>query len=185
MLEKLAQNHKNWIRMVVKMGCPIGIAEDIVQEMYLRLHQYANDGRIMYNDEEVNRFYVYVTLRNLYYDYYNAKKKVQVFSLIENDESDHNGGYNPLIDEVYNEEEGIALQKVHDMLSEEIHSWHWYDAKLCNTYFKTDDSLRKLAKETGISVTSLFNSIKNYKQILQQKFGEDVQDLFNEDYDLI
>ncbi len=184
MLEKLAESHSKWIAMVIKIGCPPTIAEDIVQEMYLRLHQYASDGRIMYNDEEVNRFYVYITLRNLYYDYYKAKKKIKVFSLIENDEYNEEGGH-LLESEEYNEEECLATERVFDLITDEIHSWHWYDAKLCNTYFKTDISLRKLAKETGISVTSLFNSIKNYRAILEDKFGEDVADLFNEDYDLI
>jgi hypothetical protein len=45
--------------------------------------------------------------------------------------------------------------------------------------------MRKLAKETNISVTSIFNSCKNYKDIIKSKFGEDFEDYLNGDFDLI
>ena len=46
-------------------------------------------------------------------------------------------------------------------------------------------SMRKLAKETKISVKSIFNSCKNYKDILKSKFGEDFEDYLNGDFNLI
>ena len=45
--------------------------------------------------------------------------------------------------------------------------------------------MRKLAKETHISVTSIFNSCKNYKDIIKSKFGEDFEDYLNGDFHLI
>ena len=39
-------------------------------------------------DDDVNRFYIYVTLRNLYTDYQKAKNKYTFFSYIETDDAD-------------------------------------------------------------------------------------------------
>ena len=51
------------------------IAKDLVQDMYLRLNRYIdNPEKIMKNDE-VNSFFVYITLRNLFYDYKKDTKK--------------------------------------------------------------------------------------------------------------
>lgn len=43
-------------------------AEDLVQEMYLRMYKYVeNPEKIMYNDKEVNTYFVFVVLRNLFF----------------------------------------------------------------------------------------------------------------------
>ena len=55
MLEKLAKHHDLWIKMLINLGCDLDTAKDIVQNMYLRLHNLVKDeDRIMYNDD-VNR----------------------------------------------------------------------------------------------------------------------------------
>ena len=82
-----------------------------------------------------------------------------------------------------------ANEVVKDILgkiNQEVESWdYWYDKKLFKMYYNTDLSLRKLADETNISVTSIFNSCKNYKEIIRNKFGEDFEDYLNGDFDLI
>ena len=75
-----------------------------------------------------------------------------------------------------------AHKKIMDNILKEVSTWHWYDEKLFKLYFFTDKSLRNIASETKISLTSIYNSCKNYKQILIEKFGEDVTDFFNKDY---
>ena len=81
------------------------------------------------------------------------------------------------------------MEKAHDSvinaIFEEVSDWHWYDEKLFRLYFCTDKSLRDISNDTKISLTSIYNSCKNYKRIIKEKFGEDVMDLFNEDYDKI
>ena len=49
-------------------------AEDIVQEMYIRLNKYVEDPeRIMYKDEP-NKLFVWVTLRNMVRNFQNKKE---------------------------------------------------------------------------------------------------------------
>ena len=77
-LDILAKRHIEW----VKMAKAFKISEDndaneLVQDMYLRMHDYTKDvKRIMYNEKEINTFYIYITLRNLYYSKFtNYNKK--------------------------------------------------------------------------------------------------------------
>ena len=84
MLELLAKNHKMWVRMVVSFGCDAYTAEDIVQSFYLRMHKYVKDvSKIMYTDDEVNRFFVYVTLKNMWKTYRSSLSKYRFFDIWE------------------------------------------------------------------------------------------------------
>ena len=68
--------------MGLSMGIPKHLVEDFVQEMYLRLNKYVkNPDKIMYNETEVNKFYVYITIKNLYNDYLKENKRHQVVRL--------------------------------------------------------------------------------------------------------
>ena len=56
--------------------------EDFVQEMYLRLNKYIkNPNKIMYNEEEPNKFYIYVTIKNLWNTYLKDKAKHRMMSI--------------------------------------------------------------------------------------------------------
>ena len=185
MLEKLAENHDLWVKMVINMGCEKTVADDIVQSMYLRMHRLINDEKkIMYSDDEVNRFFVYVTLKNMFIDYKKAKSKYTVFEYLENDDSNalNNESY---LEEEYNYEQQEAFQDLIDSMNTEILSWERYDIILSSLYFRTDFSLRDIAKGSGISLMSIYNSIKNYRCKLSEKFTEDFEDYSNGDYDLI
>jgi predicted DNA-binding protein YlxM (UPF0122 family) len=179
MLEKLAENHTLWIKMVVNMGCDKHIAEDIVQSMYLRIHRLVTDEKkIMYNDDEVNRFFIYVTLKNMFVDFVKARNKYTFFEYMETDDIEEG-----LEDIEFDEQE--AFHNLVDSMSSEIMSWERYDIILSQLYFKTDLSLRDIANGSGISLMSIYNSIKNYKNILNNKFMDDYQDYMNGDYHLI
>ncbi len=181
MLQKLAENHTLWLKMVINMGCQKHIAEDIVQSMYIRIDRLVKDQKkIMYNDDEVNRFFIYVTLKNMYVDYCKARNKYQFFEYVETDDVEEQEG---LTDSEFNQQE--AFHNLVDSISGEIMNWERYDIILSNLYFKTDMSLRDIAKGSGISLTSIYNSVKNYKHILNSKFVEDYQDYANGDYNLI
>jgi len=53
---------------------------------------------------------------------------------------------------------------------------------LFKLYRDTDFSMRDIAKETTISLISIFHSIKTYKTILKEKFQKDYEDYINNDY---
>jgi predicted DNA-binding protein YlxM (UPF0122 family) len=187
MIELLSKYHKLWISMGLSMGIPSHIVEDFVQEMYLRLNKYVkNPDKIMYNEKDVNKFYVYITIKNLYNDYLkqrNKHKMVRIDDIEVSYEIVEPTTELQLESEIKKQK---AEEKIIDMIQKEVGSWdRWYDQKLFKIYYETDISMRKLSKETNISVTSIFNSCKNYKQILTTKFSEDFQDYLNGDFHLI
>ena len=46
-------------------------------------------------------------------------------------------------------------------------------------------SMRDIAKETNISLISIFHSIKTYKEVLNNKFMKDYQDYITNDYNTL
>ena len=181
MLEILAKNHNLWLNMVLGFGCDYDTAQDIVQSMYLRMNKYIKDEqRIMYNDDEVNRFFIYVTLKNMYRTYMAAENKFVWFEVREDDAID-----TELMDIAFDEAMESAFETIMARIGAEMNTWHKYDRILSEKYFKSDYSLRDIAKGAGISLTSIFNSIRNNKKILKDKFSEDYEDFKNGDYHLI
>ena len=179
MLEVLAKKHDLWVKMVLGMGASIDVAEDIVQSMYLRIDKYVKDKKkIMYKDDDVNRFFVYVTLKNMFLSY---KKSKYLFYEIREDEYQTN----ELLYSDLNQDMEEAFVRFMKKIDEEMSTWHNYDKILSEKYLKSDYSLRDISEGAGISLTSIFNSMRNNKKILKEKFSEDWEDFKNGDYNLI
>lgn len=83
-LRIVASQHEDWVKIVNGFG-EYNYAEDIVQESYLRLFLYAKPENII-KDKKVSRGYMFFTLRSLYFQYYNSKRKITKVS-IDDDEN--------------------------------------------------------------------------------------------------
>ena len=187
MMELLSKYHNLWVSMGLSMGIPQHLVEDIVQEMYLRLNKYVkNPEKIMYNETDVNKFYVYITIKNLYNDYLKERSRNQVVRLDDIEVTYEIVEPTPEGQLKAEIEKQKAEERLVDLIQQEVSSWdRWYDQKLFKVYYETDISMRELSADTNISVTSIFNSCKNYKQILNTKLAEDFQDYINGDFHLI
>ena len=134
--------------------------------------KYADATKLIDSQGLVRKGYMFFTLRSLYYQFYNKKKKINKVSFDDCWE---------LFDDS-NIEEHKAYNNICLLIDEEIDNWHWYDKKLFKLYRDTDMSMRDIAAETNISLISIFHSIKNYKEILNTKFNKDYQDYITNDY---
>ena len=164
-IEQVAKHHKEWVEVIYKLG-ETDYAEDIVQESYMALIKYADAKKLIDENGKVRKGYMFFTLRSLYYQFYNKKKKVNKVSFDEQWE----------IFDDSNLEEHEAYNDICLMIDKELETWHWYDRKLFKLYRDSDMSMRDIAKETNISLISIFHSIKNYKEILNSKFEQDYND---------
>lgn len=164
-IEEVAKHHKEWVEVIYKLG-ETDYAEDIVQESYMALIKYADEKKLIDENGKVRKGYMFFTLRSLYYQFYNKKKKINKVSFDEQWE---------MFDDS-NLEEHEAYNDICLMIDKELETWHWYDRKLFKLYRDSDMSMRDIAKETNISLISIFHSIKNYKEILNSKFEKDYQD---------
>ena len=175
-LAKVAKRHKEWVAIVKSFG-EYDYAEDIVQEMYLTIYKYANEDKIIRNGV-VSRGYLYFTLRSLYYQYYNSKRKITKVSIDDNE-------FTIQIPNDSQMDEQIAFHKICTMIDNHIEGWRWYEKKLFSLYRDSDLSIRGIAAETNISWVSIFNSLKHAKEEIKDKFKEDWEDYINKDYDKI
>lgn len=170
----LCRNHKEWVNIVRSFGENY-YAEDIVQEMYLRIARYKKQEKCIVGNEP-NRGYIWLILKNSYIDFEKYKQKNVKVPLYE-------------IDNLSFEENEESMYTSFDIIQEkiyiEINSWHEYDKRLFYLYLKNKTSMRKIAKGADISPTSIFNTLKNCKERLRIKCGEDYEDYLNEEYNLI
>jgi DNA-directed RNA polymerase specialized sigma24 family protein len=170
---KVVKHHDEWVKIVNSFGEDF-YAEDIVQEVYLRIMSYCSESQLIVNDQ-VNKPYMYFVLRNTFLIMHRGYKPTMTS-----------------IDQAYNirAHEDItamteAYLKIQDKIDQEVNSWHWYDQKVWHIYRDTGMSIRKLAKETTISPKSLFVTLKHCKNRIHNSLNEDYQDYINKEYELI
>lgn len=162
-IDILADKHQDWFAMAKSFGVSDDEANELVQQMYVRINDYVDDPKkILYNETEVNTYYVYVTLRNLFLSSCNTKNRSvlvdyeTVRCFIESIPDDNNVEEKMKFDEV--------LDKVEDIVDD----WYWYDKKIFNIHFFEEMSMRKIAKDTKISLSSIFNTLSNGKAKIKE-----------------
>jgi len=159
-LEKLAEYHSDWIRMVKSMGGD-DFTEDIVQEMYIKIH---TKGYNALNDNgDVNKYYVYLTLKSILMSYLVQKSKVRKVNI---DDFLH-------LEDTDKLQEHKAFHELALKIDNEIENWHWYDKDLFELYRHSGMSIRKIAAGTSISWVSIFNTLKNCKGKIKDKLHKD------------
>ena len=178
-LQKVAEKHNDWLGIAASF---VGNSqsENVVQSMYLNLDRWA-DERIIKDDGEVNRCYVYLSIRTICFQYFKQQKKRA--DLPEDGPSLEEIA--TLQHEEYDEEKDKAWELVLSNTHTFIDGWKWYDKTLFKLYRDTGLSLRGLAKETSISWMSIHSTIKACKERLKEEFQEDYEDFKNGEYHLI
>ena len=175
MLDLLAQRHREWVDMAKAVGCPEPYAEDVVQEVYIRLHKYSDNikDKLILKSGEVNTFYMFVTIRNM----------VRTMLKEEATYVNYEEFYYEASDDEPDMEMERAFNKLINEIKQEANTWGRYHSKLFNVYYMTDFSMRDIADGTGIGLTHIYNNLKIYKNIIRENYSEDYEDLKNQDYD--
>jgi DNA-directed RNA polymerase specialized sigma24 family protein len=173
LLTKVSNHHKEWVKIVTTFGSDL--PEDVVQEMYLRLHKYGQKEKVLNESGEVNLFYIWTLLRNCWHDS-NKRNKIEFIS-IEN-------LYN-LQDIEDTTDKHEAFNRIETLIEAESKTWHHYDKMLFDIYRNKTLSMRDIAQETNISLKSIFNTLKHCKKRIKENVGEDFEDYLNNDFELI
>ena len=157
-VEIAAQKHKQWVQIVCSFGCNRTTAEDIVQTMYLKLIIYSQRGvDFMYDNKDVNYYYIFKILRGLFGDLIRKEKKIKYINI------DDLQIENTFIDVNYEK----AFKKVNDKLKK----IHWYDKKVFNL-IQEGESILQLSKKTNIGYNSLYNTYNKVKNKLKNEIRE-------------
>lgn len=178
-LDSVAKHHNDYIRFVNKMG-NTSHAEDLVQEMYLRLNKYHKAIKFK-QDGSVSKSYIYRILYNMSIDYNKSANRfffteISECRSLESEQPDSNKfeAYERILESV---EENLNTLDEPDKYP--------YNKELLSLYINTGLSMRAISSLTGISLTSIHWTIKKCKEQINYELGEDLQDYINQDYERI
>ena len=157
MLKKIYASHNKWINTVKKFGCTKQQAEDIVGEMYINIALMLKKGLDITYGDDVNYFYIYRALRNIYINFKHKQVKQNNIS----------------IDLVLDIESGeyVDFDAANDIVLEELDNVHWYDKKVFEL-IQGEYSITELSNKTNITYHSLYNTYRKTKQKLRDKIIE-------------
>lgn len=182
-LEKIASKHKYWINIVKGFGCNQGIAEDIVQEAYIKLHYRLEKGlNIDYGVDDINNWYIRQVLWSVYMDFRRAEGR----SIITSSDAD---GMEFLFESItsdiseYNEERDRDFNILWKKIVAEMNTWDVegefpYNKTSFIAYMSNDISFTRLANDTSVPRNSLVNTVYNGRAIIAEKFGEEIKEYF-------
>jgi len=149
----IAKKHKTWIEIVTSFGCPAETSEDIVQEMYIKIHKKLNKGLdIMYKDE-VNYYYIFKTLRTLFYDLKRKEKNITIINIEDVD-----------IDKSISD---IDYDKAYAIIKNELDNMFWYDRKVFEI-INSGESIAEFSRKSYIQYYSLYNTYNKVKDKLKK-----------------
>lgn len=165
MLEKLYTKHKKFINILKKMGCCNNIAEDFVQEMYIKIHTYSLAKEIKNID-----VLAYFILKNLFYDYCRKKKltisldgehfDIERFDITQEDYD--------LEDEIQKSDQLTNLE----LVLQDPKVMDWYDKRILKEHYIEGVSMRRIGRETKIGFPSIYNTVKKAREQLKTALNE-------------
>lgn len=160
-LTLLAEYHNKWLANVNALINDENIqAEDIVQDMYLKIHSS--------KDEIINKAIVdskphigYVN-KILYTMYLKAQKEESLKTELKD---------NHTVEEKQPELNKFNIEK---KIDEIVNSFYWFDRKLFNLYRKEFHTIRSLSKATKISHVVVHNTISKCKKKIKRKLKNEI-----------
>lgn len=146
-LEIIAERHKEWHFLTMAFGCNKDTAEDIVQEMYLRIHKIIQKGtNIMYSETEVNTYYILKTLKSIFLDKIRKEKNYTEVSY----------DYQSYKIEI---EQPQDFDIAHKKIKKELKKLYWFDSKVFDI-INSGEKISELSKKTTIPYYTLYNTYK-------------------------
>jgi len=151
-IEKLYKKHKTWIKIVKSFGCNNAMAEDLVQEMYIKIIIKMRAGLdIKYNETEINYYYIFRTLNSLFIDLTRKKKNIHIEGL----------------ENVKNIEDDPDYLGTYEQVQKALDKMYWYDKRIFEL-INSGESIASLSRKTHIPYYSLYNTYTKVKTILKK-----------------
>ena len=149
----LAKKHKTWINIVLSFGCSKTIAEDIVQEMYIKILLKLENGLDIMYEDEINYYYIFKVLKTLYIDLKRKGKNIKIINIEDTNLSQYD--YDVDYDEAY------------DKIKDELKNMFWYDRKVFEI-INEGESIADFSRNSYIEYYSLYNTYRKVKDKLKK-----------------
>ena len=138
-------------------------AENLVQDLYLRLLEIDNIQKLIYKND-INVYYLYKMLRSMFLN--NQKKTINTSSINEN--------LFDIADEEYDIEADIEWEKMLKLTNEALNNTYWFDQNLLKVYLQENHSIQSLHDVTGISNSTIWTSMKKTKSHIRNYVKENL-----------
>jgi len=151
-MKLVAIKNDDWIRIAISFGLNKQTAEDLVQEMYIKILLKLKDGTdIMYDNNEINYYYIFNTLRWLFLD---LKRK-------------HKNIYKISIDNLQIESYDVNYDETVKKVQEALSNMYWYDRKVFEV-INDGESVAEFSRKSLIEYYELYNTHKKVKNKLKK-----------------
>ena len=139
-------------------------ASDLLQESYIRLYKRFEQKNKEYthNNKTADRYYMYTIMNNIAINLYNKNGHYE-HALVDDLEL--------AIDEEIDEDK-LAIENRLSQVHCELEKLPRYERQLFELYLYSGMSMRDISRETKLSLSSIFSTIKEIKIILKNKIKE-------------
>lgn len=162
-IDSIAARHNEWRKMALYLGATAHNVEDIIQDFYIKIIEINSaDGnlkRITGENGKLHTMYVFKIIQSNVVNDFRAKKK-DIFDENYTDENEVDSIQIELTDSY--SELMAEIKNVIDGMRE-------YDQMLLELYFVYGFSFREIERRTSIPTRSVFNIVKNAKELIKQK----------------
>lgn len=152
----VAKKHNTWVDIVSTFGCTRTIAEDITQEMYIKIQLQVEKGLDITYEDDINYYYIFKTLKSLFLDLKRKQKGIVMVSI--DDEYVKSMGKAIATEDVNFDS---AYQDVEDELSK----MYWWNRKVFEIV-NEGESIAEFSRKSKISYTILYNAYRKVKKKL-------------------
>lgn len=150
------KKHQTWVDIVSSFGVTKETAEDITQEMYIKIHKsilkYGQD--IMYDKDEINYYYIFKTLNSIFID---LKRKQKNHNNVQIEEYEHclNGQLDVDFDETYNR------------IKQGIGNLEWYQRFVFET-IQSGESIAEFSRNSQVPYYTVYNAYQRAREELKK-----------------
>ena len=131
--------------------------------MYIKINTLINSGLDITFDQDINKFYIYRTLKSLFYDQCRKEAKIQKVNIEYLEKYIKE-------EEEYKEKDVAGKIKEYNKILDEL---YWYDRKVWE--LTREKSIAEVSKLTNISYYSLYNTVKGVKRLIKEKIQWDLE----------
>ena len=152
----VAKKHDTWVDIVSTFGCTRTVAEDITQEMYIKIQLQVEKGLDITYEDDINYYYIFKTLKTLFLDLKRKQKNIIVVSL----EDDYHNELGKTI-----AVEDVDFETAHRDVEYELSKMYWWNRKVFEIV-NEGESIAEFSRKSKISYTILYNTYKKVKKKL-------------------
>ena len=156
----IAKKHQIWVDIVCTFGCTREVAEDLTQEMYIKIQIKLKNGLDIMYKEEINYYYIFKTLKSLFIDLKRKNKDITIISI--------DGSVPYLREKIFAQqitESDIDFDQTNKKIQNALSKMYWYDKKVFEI-INSGESISEFSRKSNIKYYSLYWTYRKVKEKL-------------------